>query len=166
MTVPRAGSRRARLAPFLVVALMVGACTSAAPTPAATAAASPSAATGSAAPLALDGTTWLLTDYVSPDAAHFTVPAAVTPTAKFDAGTISGNAGCNTFSAPYTIQGDSITFGPAVSTKIACESPMSDVENAYLQALSVSDKVAILDDGRLQLWDSEGKTTLAFIKGS
>jgi len=25
---------------------------------------------------------------------------------------------------------------------------------------------SILDDGKLQLWDSAGKTTLAFIKGS
>jgi len=39
-------------------------------------------------------------------------------------------------------------------------------ETTYLAALDVVDKVAILDDGKLQLWDSAGKTTLAFIKGS
>ena len=43
---------------------------------------------------------------------------------------------------------------------------MAIVEGAYLAALDVVDKVAILDDGKLQLWDDGGKTTLAFLKGS
>jgi hypothetical protein len=49
---------------------------------------------------------------------------------------------------------------------MACAEPMQTVENAYLAALAVIDKVAILDNGKLQLWDSQGKTTLAFIKAS
>ncbi len=131
--------------------------------------ASPSAsaaASASAGPLALVGTTWFLTDYVSPDGAVFTVPAAVTPTLTFEGGNISGNAGCNTFNETYTVTGDAIEIGPVMSTKMACEEPMSTVEGAYLAALDAVNKVAILDDGKLQLWDDGGKTTLAFIKGT
>ena len=131
------------------------------PSPSASAAAS-----ASAGALELDGTSWLLTDYISPDGAVFTVPAAVTPLLAFEGGNLTGNAGCNTFSSTYTVTGDAIEIGPIMSTKMACEEPMASVEGAYLAALESVDKVAILDDGKLQLWDDGGKTTLAFLKGS
>jgi heat shock protein HslJ len=120
----------------------------------------------SAGAIELDGTSWRLTDYVSPDGASFTVPSAILPLAAFADGTMSGNAGCNTFSAPYSIEGDNFTVGPAASTKMACEEPIASVEAAYLAALAVVDKVAILEDGKLQLWDSGGKTTLAFVEAN
>ena len=72
---------------------------------------------------------------VSPDGAVFTVPAAVTPLLAFDGGNLTGNAGCNTFNSTYTITGDAIEIGPIMSTKMACEEPMSTVEGAYLAAL-------------------------------
>ncbi len=117
-------------------------------------------------PLDLAGTQWLLIKYLSPDGAAFTVPAAVTPRAAFTADAMSGNAGCNTFDGPYTLEGDNLKLGPMVSTKLACQEPIASVENAYLAALAVVDKAALLDDGNLQLWDSEGKTTLVFLRGS
>ena len=46
----------------------------------------------------------------------------------------SGNAGCNRYSGPFTLTGDRLTFGPAVSTKMACEQG-TDVENAFLAML-------------------------------
>lgn len=46
----------------------------------------------------------------------------------------SGFAGCNRFSGAYTVAGDSLHFGPLLSTKMAC--PGSDqVEVGYLAAL-------------------------------
>ena len=165
MTAPFTRSTRRRLAMALIgttLAVAVSACGGTAATTAPTASAAASAS-GSAAPIQLDGTSWRLTDYLSPDGALFTVPAAVTPLAAFAAGTMSGNAGCNTFNGPYTITGQDIALGPLMSTKMACQEPIASVENAYLAALNVVDKVAILDNGKLQLWDSEGKTTLAFV---
>jgi heat shock protein HslJ len=50
-------------------------------------------------------------------------------------GRASGNAGCNRYSGPYTLRGDSLTFGPAISTKMACVNGM-ELENAWLGALS------------------------------
>jgi heat shock protein HslJ len=154
------GPRRALVASAVLAAAVVAACS----TPSASPTAAPASA-GSPAALELDGTKWLLTDYLSPDGALLTVPAAVTPLAQFQDGTMTGNAGCNTFSGPYSVSGESLTLGPMVSTKMACEEPMASVEAAYLAALEVVDKAALLDNGKLQLWDSEGKTTLAFLKG-
>ena len=129
------GPRRALSLVFVAaVVATVAACSGGAATPA-SARRPRRAASASAGALELDGTTWLLTDYVSPDGAVFTVPAAVTPLLAFEGGNITGNAGCNTFNATYTITGDAIEIGPIMSTKMACEEPMSTVEGAYLAAL-------------------------------
>lgn len=43
-------------------------------------------------------------------------------TIRFDpaTGRAEGFAGCNRYSAAYTLTGDSLAFGPAISTKMAC----------------------------------------------
>jgi heat shock protein HslJ len=46
----------------------------------------------------------------------------------------TGFAGCNRFSASYTLAGDSLGFGPAVSTKMACVEG-DDLEREFLAAL-------------------------------
>jgi heat shock protein HslJ len=159
VTSARRGPRLA-VALFVILVLAVAACGGAAAT------AAPSAAAPSSAPLDLAGTQWLLIRYLSPDGATFTVPAAITPQAAFTADAMSGNAGCNTFNGGYTLNGQDLKLGPMASTMKLCEEPIASVENAYLAALNVVDKAALLDNGNLQLWDSEGKTTLVFVPGS
>jgi heat shock protein HslJ len=46
----------------------------------------------------------------------------------------SGFAGCNRFSGSYTVAGDSLHFGPLMSTKMACPG-QDQVEVGYLAAL-------------------------------
>ena len=46
----------------------------------------------------------------------------------------SGDAGCNRYSGPYYLTSDSLAFGPAISTKMACDQGM-DVETAFLSML-------------------------------
>ena len=57
-------------------------------------------------------------------------------TMRFDLadGRAGGFAGCNSYSASYTISGTSLRFGPAVSTKMACDAGM-EVEQSFLGAL-------------------------------
>ncbi len=55
-----------------------------------------------------------------------------------------GFAGCNRYAGPYTISGDSISFGPAISTKMACSEGM-DVETNYLGALPQVVRFALSD---------------------
>jgi heat shock protein HslJ len=66
-----------------------------------------------------------------------TFAGARPPTLRLDSkeGRASGFAGCNRFSGSYQLAGDRLTFGPLLSTKMACERGM-DVEAAYLDALA------------------------------
>ena len=78
--------------------------------------------------------------------------AHLQPTIEFAAeGTVSGFAGCNTFSGSYTTDGATLTFGPMATTKMACERPGSAVEADYLAALSGVTGWAVEPDGRLLL---------------
>ena len=57
-------------------------------------------------------------------------------TIRFDSAATraSGFAGCNRYSAPYTTSGDSLHFGPAISTKMACADGDS-LEREYLAVI-------------------------------
>ncbi len=57
-------------------------------------------------------------------------------TMNFDyaSGRVSGFAGCNQYNAPYVLAGDSLIFGPAVSTKMFCLEADS-LERAFLGAI-------------------------------
>ena len=70
----------------------------------------------------------------------------------FDAaGNASGNAGCNTFNGSFTLDAKTITFGPLISTKMACLGAGNTVESAYLPALQDATGWAIGADGDLTL---------------
>ena len=57
-------------------------------------------------------------------------------TIRFDSanGSAAGFAGCNRYSAQYTLAGDRLTFGPAVSTKMACADG-DELERSFLATL-------------------------------
>jgi copper homeostasis protein (lipoprotein) len=59
-------------------------------------------------------------------------------TLRFDSVTMraSGFAPCNQFSATYTIARDSLSFGPVISTKMACmDNDRNQLEQKYLATL-------------------------------
>ena len=132
-----------------------------------TSAASPSAGGGGAgasatAPLTnpdLVGTEWVLGDLPGQ------VLADVRPTISFSGdGTVEGNAGCNTFSGSYTVDGSNLTFGPLASTKMACEGAKGTLETAFLGAIQATTTYEITDAGELKL--TSGATTLTFTKAT
>ena len=57
------------------------------------------------------------------------------PSATFENGYVGGSTGCNHYSGPFTIDGDSLEIGMVISTQIACPPPADAVERAYLAAL-------------------------------
>jgi heat shock protein HslJ len=81
---------------------------------------------------ALGGTSWNLAEMGgTADFAH------IVPTIEFGTdGTVSGFAGCNTFSGTFTTGGTTLTMGLLASTEIGCQRPASAVEAEYLEALS------------------------------
>ena len=50
---------------------------------------------------------------------------------------MSGNGGCNDYTAPYTLVGQKLTIGPNIaSTKKACQGPAQAIETVYLAGLT------------------------------
>jgi heat shock protein HslJ len=84
-----------------------------------------------------------------------------TPGATFAHGIIGGSAGCNHFTAPYTVDGDKLEIGTIATTKMACPPPQAAVEHAYLAALG---KVASwsIDGDELVLSDGDGNELLRY----
>ena len=104
----------------------------------------------------LQGTAWRVTRIGGTP-----TPGDGRPTLEFRAdGRLAGNAGCNAYSAGYTVTGDRIVVTEAVSTRKACATEIMDREAAFLSLLAGvrgyevgkdDTLVLIADDGR-RLW--------------
>ena len=71
-------------------------------------------------------------------------------------GNLSGKAGCNDYSAPYTVDGNKMTIKAPVSTRMYCGDPgVMDQEQAYLAALTQVATYGI-DGDRLELRSAGG----------
>lgn len=80
-------------------------------------------------------------------------------TLSFDtnAGRLSGKGGCNRYNAAYTLTGESLSFGPAMSTQMACAEPAMAQERAFLDLLGEVNRFSIDESGALRLIsDAEG----------
>jgi heat shock protein HslJ len=88
------------------------------------------------------------------------VPATAGIGFKFDqaAQKIMGNGGCNKFSAPFTLDGTNLSFGNAMSTKMAC--PNLELESKFMSALSQVKSIKKVGSN-FQLRDGAGKVLAA-----
>jgi heat shock protein HslJ len=82
----------------------------------------------------LEGPRWVV-DAVQTGSTVSSVPAGATAAMTFGARTIAVEAGCNTGSGPYTVEGDAITFGPIALTMMACPADKMALEAAVLSVL-------------------------------
>ncbi len=98
------------------------------------------------APLPLEGTTWQLTTFVMGDVASSLLGESVI-TAVFDGQQVAGSAGCNQYFGSYTLDGDTITFGPLGSTKMACDEGLMQQESDFLLALAKVKTVSLSGEG-------------------
>jgi heat shock protein HslJ len=56
---------------------------------------------------------------------------------------VTGFSGCNRFSGSYKLEGNSITFSPLASTRMACMDNVSSVETSMLEALSKANIISL-----------------------
>ncbi len=98
-------------------------------------------------PSTLTSTSWTV---ISVDGV---APVAETPSADFDGVSVSGDAGCNGYSATYSYDPSTgqISFGPASTTKRACGVDRSNTEARFLAALRVVNSATITASRRLTL---------------
>ena len=111
----------------------------------------------------LEGTLWQLTGYRDGDGVRSLV-LDTEITATFEDGSVSGAAGCNRYTASYTLEGEGLSVGPAASTRMACMEPagVMEQESAYLAALSAAASYAV-ERTRLTVYDTGGAMLLTFV---
>lgn len=119
-----------------------------------------------AEPVSLTGQAWQVTGINNGKQAVASVITGSEVTATFGAdGTITGSAGCNTYSAAYTLDGDVLAVKPPASTRMFCDSPagVMEQETAFLHALAKS--VAVEADANgVTLRDASGATQLTLTR--
>ena len=82
---------------------------------------------------------WDVTGYNNGQQAVVSPVDGSTLTAIFTADQVSGSAGCNTYSGPYTLDGTALKIGPLASTMKACaDQAVNDQEQQFLAALQAS----------------------------
>ncbi|MEJ2735209.1 MAG: transporter substrate-binding domain-containing protein, partial [Anaerolineae bacterium] len=117
----------------------------------------------------LAGTQWQVRSYYDPPVASgMASPAGGAQlTAEFTAGEaagegmVSGSAGCNNYTADYTVDGDSLSIGPAAATRMFCEGLM-DQETAFLAAMQSASSFK-LETEHLHILDTQGQVVVDFI---
>ena len=82
----------------------------------------------------LDGREWALVSLGGRDAPLGAGRRPATLRFESSAGRVSGFAGCNRFSGSFTVRGDSLAFGPAAATRMACDEGMQ-LEQRFLGVL-------------------------------
>lgn len=108
--------------------------------------------------LTLADTNWIVTGYNNGKQAVVSLVQGTQITVTFgNDGKVSGNAGCNRFTANYSVEEKSISIGQAASTKMMCLDPVGvmEQESAFLQALS-SATTFRLEDDQLELRTRDG----------
>ena len=94
--------------------------------------------------LPLEGTTWEL-KFISPEPAYWQPLIAGTMiTAHLDGEQLTGDSGCNEYSAPYTLADGQLTLGEITVTDRTCDEPdgVMDQESAYLTMLATAGRLA------------------------
>ena len=103
---------------------------------------------------------WTAISYFTGDAIQ-SVSTGATVTARFTPETVNGNGGCNQFSGPADIGGETIRLGPLASTLIGCAEPIATQEQDYLAALELA-RTYEVKGGRLTLFRQGGTIAATF----
>ena len=109
--------------------------------------------------------TWRLDSYGAPGNTTPAAPDVDTSIVFKEDGKIEGNVGCNGFGGDYTVEGNTITFGPIVSTLMFCEGPVGDQETATLNVLAETVSYTIEGD-TLTITSSDGSAVIVLSQKS
>ena len=114
----------------------------------------------------LEGAPWRLETYTGPDGQTRRALPGSEITATFQAGRMSGSAGCNSYSAGFALGGGggAIVVSPPASTRMFCASPpgVMEQEAAYLAALPTAVRYRI-EGERLSLETADGARVATYV---
>lgn len=115
-----------------------------------------------AAAAPLEGTLWQLDTFISGETARSTL-AGTTSTAVFEAGKLSGMAGCNQYSADYSLTGETLAVSAIVTTEMACDAAIMAQEQEFVNALQAASRLAIVEN-QLELVHPGGTLVLRAVE--
>lgn len=78
-------------------------------------------------------------------------------------GSVTGNGGCNAYTGSYTLEGNTLTFGPMAATMKMCAEALSDQEMRFFQSLAAPLTIK-MENGLLNLVPAEGKPSVFAIQ--
>jgi heat shock protein HslJ len=104
-------------------------------------------------------------ELVSHGSASSQTPAApdVETSIEFLDGQLSGNVGCNGFGGEYEVDGDTLKFGPVMSTMMFCEGPVGEQEMATIAVFQESAKF-VLDGDTLTITSADGNSVIVLAR--
>jgi len=115
---------------------------------------------GGSASNPLAGTKWQMQDYADPaiTTGMTSVGQDTIVTIEFgEDDKVSGSGGCNSYQGTYTVDGDSLTFGPLATTMMACSEPEGIMEvEAVVMGLLQSAAGYKIDGGQLHILNDKG----------
>lgn len=79
-------------------------------------------------------------------------------------GRLVGHTSCNSLSAPFVRDGDTLSIGAVVTTRMACPRLQMEQEDRVLTALEVTATARVRPDGLLELRDAEGRGVLRAVR--
>lgn len=105
----------------------------------------------------LGNTTWTLAEFGDPNALAPRLPESEV-TITFSERGVTGNAGCNTFGGEFSYaDSTTISISNIIATRMACDGPIQEQENAFLAALQNVTGYAVDERGSLTLFYTENE---------
>ncbi len=80
-------------------------------------------------------------------------------------GRVVGHGGCNRFFGGYTLEGDRLRFSALGSTKMACPGDISDLEDAFFNALGSARRFKLSGDVLEVFGDTEMLARFTAVRG-
>ena len=88
------------------------------------------------------------------------IPVSQGALVSFGDGRMSGTVGCNRLGSDYTFAGGKLGFGPVMSTRMACQEPLTSQEFAFVSMLGTSPMTSFNDNGALVLTGKNGTVVI------
>ena len=104
-------------------------------------------------------------ELVSHGSASSQTPAVadVETSIEFLDGQVSGNVGCNGFGGEYEVDGDTLKFGPVMSTMMFCEGPVGEQEMGTIAVFQESAKFVLAGD-TLTITSADGNSVIVLAR--
>jgi heat shock protein HslJ len=116
-------------------------------------------------PPTLEGVTWKVTGFNNGRQAVVSTVTGTAITLTFENGKVTGSAGCNTFRAPYTSDGNRLSIGAAATTRKLCPAEgVMEQERQFLAALKTATTWTV-ESGTLDVHRADGERVLMATTG-